>query len=389
MTACPYCFTQLASNQFAYRCTSGRCPATAIPEASEHAGYPVLSTPGWVVEGQSTICINCNHPCTQEVCLSCRRDIPTGWRNGQTLTVAVTGARGVGKSVWIGVMINTLERFLSARGAFMKPLTNEIKATFELNYKRPMYDENGVLRPTPPLTDNEAFQREPMIWPLGGMVPGQDVYLVIRDMAGEDLQNATQRATKYNYLGKADLTLFLFDPFMVPGFLDLVQGRITADKGRFGAPAREVLPNLLEQYAGDGGKLGLVVSKFDAVQELVNVNTSYARVFANPATLMRRDNTFRPGPGAGQELIPREQFELELEFLNLEVISLLGMFQEGQITAIAENARAANRVSRVRHFAVSALGETPKHANRLTVRGISPFRVLDPLLWEFAERRYF
>lgn len=397
MTACPYCFADLSTQRVAYRCTSGRCPEAIDYEASSQAGFQILSTTPLILDASSrhafptsVPCISCNATCTQEVCIECLRDIPAGWRDGETLTLAVTGAVGVGKSVWIGVLVNQLQRFAAARQVGFSAFNNSTKETYEANYQRPMYDSNGVLRPTPPLSDNEAYQREPLIWRFGGLAAGHDLFLVLRDMAGEDLERAHQAEPRFRYLGNADLTLFLFDPFMVPGFLDLMAGRIEADAARFGSPASEVLPYLLQQIEEGECKLGLVISKFDAVQDLAAVNSPFAPIFANPATMMRRDNTFsHPDASAPEELISRVDYLSQSRLLELEIVSLLRALRESTISAIANTAVREKRVRAVRHFAVSALGETPKHADRLTVRGISPFRVLDPLLWEFSERGYF
>ena len=45
--------------------------------------------------------------CTQEVCPACHRDLPEQWRNRRVFTMAMAGARGSGKSVYIAVAVES------------------------------------------------------------------------------------------------------------------------------------------------------------------------------------------------------------------------------------------------------------------------------------------
>ena len=76
--------------------------------------------------------------------------------------------------------------------------------------------------------------------------------------------------------------------------------------------------------------------------------------------------------------------EADSAFLDAEVRSIFGYMGEDAVTLLADQAVGDGKIASMRHFAVSSLGETPQHRERLTERGISPFRVLDPILWGFS-----
>ena len=75
------------------------------------------------------------------------------------------------------------------------------------------------------------------------------------------------------------------------------------------------------------------------------------------------------------------EFEADSRFLDAEVRALFDCIDEKSVTLVADQVARDGRIAAVRHFAVSAVGESPRHPDQLTQRGISPFRVLDPILW--------
>ena len=90
--------------------------------------------------------------------------------------------------------------------------------------------------------------------------------------------------------------------------------------------------------------------------------------------------------GAGRAAEGRAWFQQDHQFLDQEIRSLFELIHESTVTLLAEQAVHGGRIRGVGHFAVSAVGETPPHDEQLTTRGISPFRVLDPLLWGLYRR---
>ena len=77
--------------------------------------------------------------------------------------------------------------------------------------------------------------------------------------------------------------------------------------------------------------------------------------------------------------------ETDGDQIHEEVRSLLmALGATGMVNAV-ENPRSGRQV-RHRFFAVSALG-APANINGQDVKGIAPFRVLDPLRWVMAQKQ--
>lgn len=404
MSKCPYCFHELSAQRAAFRCVSGNCSVKEQPIASQRRGYTVQTAPIVVVEAGSdgTLpvsyrCEACRQATRQEACLYCLYDIPAGWRNANALTVAVFGARGAGKSVWIAVMVEVLRRYVERAGRALTPLNNVTKDLYNASYYDPLL-ENHVLAGTPVLDQYDAPQRTPLIWRISAGADGGEVLLVIRDMAGEDFEGATEFTQSLTYAADADLAVFMFDPMVLPNVINILRGLIAdVDAQKLGVKAGAVFPNLINhinrnKHNPGNGDLALTVTKFDSLHHLPSADTEYAAVMGNPAAQFNRDETGRrrvgpyaqKGPESQQKA--REAFLKETEFLDQEIRSLLKRLHEETMTNQADQAVWDGKFREVRHFAVSALGETPQHAERLTEHGISPFRVLDPVLWGLAKR---
>lgn len=391
--ACPFCYRTLPAESLRLRCVSGRCQPAYHQEASHESGFERHLTFTWVKSIQkgenphtafSGICQACMEISSQEVCPYCFWDIPNGWRSGNTVKLTVAGARGAGKSVYITVLVQTLRRLASSLGWSFVHANESTQNNFEREYYEPMFGRNQLLQGTRGLEAADAYQREPLIWRLdrGGSHP--PVYIVIRDIAGEELEAAGQPVRKFDYFNRADLTMFLFDPMRLPSVVQALDGIIPAvDEKRLGTTAQGVLPCLLAQMENYTGRFAMVVAKFDALQQMTVSDNRIVNALANPAAMFNRDSTFIP-VGNTVYVVDPERFKYESEILDQEIRSLLSAMNEKVLTQMAENALKRKNVP-IHHFAVSSLGDTPEHENRLTVRGISPFRVLDPLLWVLNE----
>ena len=106
----------------------------------------------------------------------------------------------------------------------------------------------------------------------------------------------------------------------------------------------------------------------------------------NPSAHFNRDETMLRPAGPGRVADAQRWFRNDAAFLDQEIRSLFRLIHEESVTLQADQAAQNKQIRGVGHFAVSAVGETPQHSARLTTRGISPFRVLDPILWGMYRR---
>ena len=394
MTAsCPYCFTPVEADRIGFRCV-GACIPRPDVQASFYAGKSLAVPPVYcMIRNDRTkqlptyvVCRRCGAQTAQEVCLVCHRDLPPRWRQARTFTMTVTGARDTGKSVYIAVVVQMLLRYAQQRSCTVMAYTQGTQDVYGNDYYEPLYHRNVVMEGTSSMTGGGAYQEDPLIWEIAGGDGGR-FYLVMRDIAGEDLERLTGREGAFSFIDRADLILFLFDPLMLDAVRKVLSGLIPdLDTNRKGVRPGEVLPKILAQMSSGGSRLALTICKFDALQQLPRANSKMAPVLANPAAHFNWDDTMVRArtPSSKQRVRALEE---DGAFLDAEVCSMLRYLGEDAVTLQAVQAVRNRKIAALRHFVVSSLGETPQHREKLTERGISPFRVLDPILWGLSQAR--
>ncbi len=390
MSACPYCFSPVPAGETTLRCT-GACVPVPDLQATALAGYDFKTTPTYRVvqtEGQplpnAIPCRRCGQLCRQPVCNSCHRDLPPGWRDARVFTMTLVGARGSGKSVYIGVAVDLLRRYAESRGCTMTPTTMGTYEVYSTRYYEPLFKDNVVMGGTPPIAGGGAYQQDPLIWEFGGNGV-ERFYIVMRDVAGEDIEKVVDRPLHFSFMDRADLVIFLFDPLMLDSVRQVLAGIIPEiDRNRLGDTPDEVLPKVLRQLSSGSARLALTISKFDSLHKMTNADSALTPLLANPAAHFNRDDTMLRAQQSTEDAMAA--FEADAAFLDAEVRSLFARIGDTTVTVAAEGARSDGSLAELRYFAVSAVGESPQHADQLTERGISPFRVLDPILWGLHRR---
>jgi hypothetical protein len=169
------------------------------------------------------------------------------------------------------------------------------------------------------------------------------------------------------YLSAADGILLLLDPLQMPVARELAApGTRLPTPGSADEPAT-VLENLTDLLlAGADGRdgqrinrpLAIVFTKMDALQHTLDETSPLLR---SP---------------------PRARYFDEEDSLavHTEIQRLLARWDGSRIDQIAQL-----HYRTYRYFGVSALGETPTEDNRVSARGIRPYRVTGPMLWILAQ----
>lgn len=382
MTRCPSCFHQLTNAAYAWRCASGQCQPVPDPVASAFAGAEATTTPirrverppgaprGWA-PSPDTSCPRC-HLASHEICPDCHYELPPGWRSSSTVCIAMAGGRFTGKSVYIGVLVKQLAELAERLSTTLVAATETTTRVYATVYERALFEQRGILASTPSARTEGSYQREPLIFSLG-MVKGRRLNIVLRDVAGEDLENVSADVAHLAFFAHADGVVFLFDPLRVREVREQLHDLVPQQQLQGGDPLT-VLSNLLRIIGTGRPRLAVVLSKFDALQALKAVSgTAWSRVMSNAGAAFMRD------PGIGSGRYDADDGEL----LHLEVRSLLQRLNAGPLVTSLERPNSGIAVTH-RFFAVSALGESP-NGESLHARGISPFRCLDPALWILAD----
>ncbi|HHV20608.1 MAG TPA: hypothetical protein GXZ30_03590 [Propionibacterium sp.] len=375
MTKCPYCFHDLAE-KYAFQC-QGRCNAVEDPVGTRLWGAPRVWKPTVVISPQPghppdqvsnpPACRHCDGPMA-ECCPTCHQFLPQDWRQGSATCIALAGARATGKSIYIGVLVKLLELFAGAHRTTLGFVDGASREVYQRIYEEQLFVRRGIIAPTPRANLADSYQRQPIILSLG-ILNGRRRFLVLRDVAGEDLENRVDDATHLGFFSHASVVLFLFDPTRVPEVRNQLQDLIPAQLHSGGDPA-VVLGNLNLLIGSGQPRLGIVLSKFDTMQTLTQVaDTELSRIMSNAGAAFMRD----PGvlaTGYGEE---------DGILLDAEVRSLLQRLNAGHIVTAIERPHSG-RVLDHRFFVVSALG-APTEGEKLHDHGIASFRCLDPIRW--------
>jgi len=386
MVKCPRCFNQL-DDRYVFACLSVNC-ATKKPDPvvteqlgegfTAEIGHRVeltrpVSNPNWIPP-QGMNCPECRQP-ESEVCRFCHYPLPNGYHQGESICIAFAGARSTGKSLYIAVAVAYLKLFATEQMGWVltEAANTKTKEIYQVNYERPLFEQRGMLAGTVRGHQLGAPQRDPLIYEVTGKRLTDRWFVVLRDVAGEDLQQPGQLPQHLNYLKRADTVLFLFDPLALKQVADRLHG--IASHNVDGAYANTVLDNLANLIGAGTGHfvpdLGLVISKFDVLQELHrHEDKRWNAMWKNYGSCFVRDTSM-------DEPAYNEQ---EGELLDAEVKSLLSTLHAGSFLTRLNNSRLPYRF-----FVVSALGRPPK-GDSLNAHGLSPFQVIRPIKWAMARR---
>ncbi|WP_349826634.1 hypothetical protein [Brevibacterium litoralis] len=384
MSKCPMCFEELPVDFHAWELSgTGQAP-TRSDLASELSGYEVRmeavltdrrdpQDPNWqpgVEAARARYGVPENFVTEGEICPQCSYRLPAHWRESTVTCIAMSGARWSGKSLYIAVLVKVLGQYLTALGSSLVPVTDYTARTYASDYEAPLFREMEMMQATP---RTENHRKEPLIFSMG-FIGGKRQFLVLRDVAGEELENLPERTTHLGFLSRADGIVFMFDPLSVDKIRRRLQGLIPEQEGAPGS-AMTVLHNLQVLSEGNLGttRFAVTLAKFDALQALRDVkDAEWSVIMANPGAGFMRENRIEEGFDPVSSLLVHE-----------EVRALLGELGGEEIVNQVRNPHSGRRLAH-RFFAVSSLGDAPQ-GKRVSGRGISPFRVLDPVLWILRE----
>lgn len=377
---CPTCFVMLQEPRTLV-CV-GTCDSKVNDYASSVRGHQWTMKPSFKLPGQVSTtqtpgapCPTCEIESNQEVCGSCFGDIPGGWREAVVTCIAMAGARQTGKSLMLAVAKEQLDLLLER---FYGTSLTGMAGTddfFRRNYSQPLYEQRNMLQATASIADKDTTVRVPLIFHFrernaatGG---ARDRVLVIRDVAGEDLEKRGGMDHMLTFFKRADAVIALLDPLSVQSVRDRLMEVIGADNevGEPGVPIIEHVLRLLND--GSIGQrspipVAVALSKVDTLQQLKNSpDQHWGPIMSRAGSPLQRDPSLN---GVAFD-------EVEGRLLHEEVKGLLAELNAGTLTAKLEDS-----VDTYQYFAVSALGAHPK-GEVVSAGGIAPFRVLDPFKW--------
>jgi hypothetical protein len=381
---CPRCFVVLPSDYALYVC-KGECQPQSDAVATAYAGTAVANPPGTEIHGvlppigKWPQCRGGNHLAGQELCPRCHQLLPPRWREYDTITVAMAGSRTTGKSVYVGVLVKQIQAMAARAGGSFLPIDQASANQYKDNYESVLFKARGLIPPSGRLGTDGALHRVPLAFNLS--IPGQPKRaIVLRDVAGEDFEQPQTDSVLFNFLGSADSLFYLVDPLSVRPIQQMLYGLVDTINTQGGDPLA-TLNNVLNLVSaasngGQGVKLAVILSKFDALQRLADHEARpWSEIMGNAGAAFSRDPFATNG---GWDV-------RDADLLDAEVRGLLELLGATPLVNLA-NLEFADR----RFFAVSALGVAPAPGGLSTKgRGMAPFRILDPLRWVMNGRGWF
>lgn len=383
--SCPYCYLRITS-ALGFQCV-GRgspghngCVLRADPERERLTGFAdpsrpyFAAPPGWPI-GKVGLgwCPACKGESGIRACPHCHTPLTTNFGASRSPLVALVGAKGTGKSVFLTVLAHQLRGALRVRfDADIRPV-GQSHSGFDTQLRRldenvaRLFDEQLLIDKTEQAANG---RREPMVFEWRGSYRDllrrkryRTTYLSFYDTAGEDL--STQQLTHdLAYLGAADALILLLDPFSLPAaraVLQLPRQAVFATEKTI-----DVISRVTEKLRAS-----------NAVQPNRPIDIPIAVAFA-------KMDAFFPWLGSDHALVRarRERgFYDDVDGLDAHehIRSLLHLWAADDV-----DTHLALNYSTYRYFGVSALGDPPDYETAQLRSGVRPHRVEDPLVWLLA-----
>ena len=349
---CPNCFAWLPKAPSHALCT-GTCAPADNAMAESVRGYTVRTKPVFDVPPGSTswTCPTCSKPTLQEACGYCSYPVPANWREAKVTCVAMAGARATGKSLMLGVAKEQLDMWVSRHHRSKLKGIGDTERLFTRQYTEPLYKHRRLLEATTGLVDVESVTRNPMMFQFQERHPTSNGtrtrILVLRDVAGEDLEALGGADRGLTFFSRADGVITLIDPLTVPQIRAILADLIPPG-ARVGGDGTDVLQHVLGLMTDHApGRrtpipLAVTLSKVDVLQRLRAVEgTKWSPIMNRAGSPLQRDPSMRS----------REFNAEDGDLLHEEVSGLLEMLNAGQLRAMVDDV-----ADQFRFFAVSGAG---------------------------------
>ena len=385
---CPYCFSQHEIYDVEFRCVNASCgmeddqPLTtyegaAVPLKRNKVFPPQMKGFRFIAKKFMPAmerCPSCRTVSSFRLCPSCHNMLPPHIDDHEDMIISIVGSRGSGKSHYIGVLIDELQKHIIPElfgGNFMET-DKSIRDQYMQKYYYPLYQLGKPLDLTNP---NE--KQKPLIYEtnIGEGNRVKHLTFIFYDTAGENYEDLMTMTTVNKYICQSAGIIFLVDPSQVEEIRDNMDEKILDEASNI--PWQEIarstpdaiidrVARLIRQFRGmkPGKKIDIPVavafSKLDAIKELLPPGS----MVAEPSGSIKSGRYDKD----------------EARIIDEEMRTFLNTWGERRITT----AMKAN-FSNIAYFGVSALGQSPQTAEGAggarKIQKPRPERVEDPFLW--------
>lgn len=375
---CPYCFERLDPHWVGFRCINTNpsvCPPVEdvalqgfqrSPRAPRMPPVTLTKVGRFRSSPTAGACGSCGTRTTTQVCASCHNQLPSQFRAVEGRSIAMVGAKGAGKTHFIGVLVHQLQNAVGARFGqqlTLQALDERTIKRYDKQFRRPLFEEGHVLAATTTLVSSDDL-RYPLVYQLKvGREKLRAMNLVFFDTAGEDLNDRELLDRDARYVAGADAVIMLLDPLQIPAVRERLGGTILL-------PERAAHP------------LDLVTRVTDATR--LRLELPPARRIDRPLALaFSKLDGVRPLMDPGSPALAASRHDRGFDTLDAEEVSESIRAHVFQWAGAELDRFVTANWADVRWFGLSALGRPPVDGE--LPAGVAPHRVEDPLLWFLAE----
>lgn len=376
--ACPYCYHRIDGSRLWFQCTGrggpGRdgCQRSVDEARRRETGFNEASLPSFPPPGRLPLpaarqanCPTCGSLSGIRACPCCHTPVSANFGDSRSPLIAMVGAKGTGKTVYLTTLAHELRTGLRRRfDADVRMISGP--ANFSIDT---MFREGALFEQTRAARGGRS---EPIVFEwrrqvkVAGILPRfQTTYLSFYDTAGEDLTNL---ATVHDltYLGAADALILLLDPFMIPQARDLI--KIPSTAVRSNELTVDVVNRVTEKLRASHGISPRSNIKMPVAVAFAKID-AFFKILGEDHPLVRP-----PAPSVAYD---EEAGQQTHEYVR-------AMLHEWGADDIDMHLRL--NYSNFRYFAVSSLGAEPDYELAPTEKairesGVQPFRVDEPLVW--------
>jgi len=222
---CPYCFEGHSVHAAQFRCANLNCGDVDDLELTRYENnksglplqrkrtFPAPASKGYDIP-KFAKCPDCSRETSKVVCPSCHNSLPNSSLTGEDMIISVVGSRDVGKSHYIGVIINELIERVAGRFGGSLTGFDDTMTRYEERFGRNLYTDLQKIELTQSSTTSS---NRPLIFSfkIGKGKKIKQFTLVFFDTAGEDLNAFDTMNTVNRYICKSAGVIFLLDPMQI------------------------------------------------------------------------------------------------------------------------------------------------------------------------------
>ncbi len=399
MLVCPYCYSQFDKKDILYRCENPddtACPkendaplASYFQQATFDAKrvFPAKKTFGWGGRkiAQKVNCTRCKRASTKKICPSCHNELPSSFHTTSSHIISIVGARNSGKSTYITVLIDELQRNgykldLAVLPQDVGENPNEVTSKrYQNRYKKILMEDYEEL-PQTPESEKDLY---PLIYKVSTgqnrFLKNSSLYLALYDTAGESLKDRSKLEKLAKYVRSSSGVIFLLDTFEIRYVHDQLRKKLPGGLNRkhIGAYGEVIHQIIQDIQRNDRLLTRSLKDRFFNKDKKVAIPS--AVVFNKLDVIIENDLLSR----TTERLLSEDSHFLKSRKLDPEKVEEVSSAIFETLCDWKEEGFGRNlqkQFANHKYFAVSSLG--PRfHGLPADEREIIPCRVLDPLVW--------